>query len=412
MGRGRTTITDVATAAGVSVGTVSNVLNGTAAVRPSTRARVEAAIRSLGFRPNSLARSLIQRSRAARARPDGSAMPARLVTVGYTSVDYTARVDVLPHRDDRITARAIEKSLGGPAANVAVAAAGLGDRFPLAVELVTALGDDDDSDWALAELALKHVDTIAIRRRAGLRLSRCVILVEPNGSRTIINEPFDLEESDLEHCLGAPSGGGGPRCLHIEGFQVPRMLLSVQEVGRSGWLTSLQATGLPPGRQTADSVGRLIASFDLVFLNRDVARQATGCRGGTRQLVQASLDLIAAAGAKGLVILTLGEDGALVIPPTGEPEHIPAVSVRVVDTTGAGDAFAGAFLATWLNGADALEAARYGIAAGSLMVSVEGAQGATPTARELAKLLARPPNSATVADLPERELALARTGAP
>jgi sugar/nucleoside kinase (ribokinase family) len=177
-------------------------------------------------------------------------------------------------------------------------------------------------------------------------------------------------------------------------------------------LTSLQTTGLPLERQSADSLGRLFASFDLVFLNRDAARQATGSRGGARQLVQSSLDLVSAGAPKGLVILTLGEDGALVIPKTGEPTHVPAVSVGVVDTTGAGDAFAGAFLAAWLSGADATAAARYGVAAGSLMVSVEGAQGVTPSAGELADLVAALPAGGVGPDARDRELALLPIDAP
>ncbi len=384
--RKRVTIADVARRAGVSTGTVSHVLNGTASVRPDKRDRVEAAIRELSFRPNALARSLIARSRPTDPKLTDPASP-RLITVGYTSVDYTARINVLPHRDDRVTALGIEKSLGGPAANVAVVAAGLADRFPVAVELVTAIGDDADSDWALAELSLKHVDTIAIRRRPGQRLSRCIVLVEPNGSRTIINEPLELQESDLARYLGQ-SVPGARRCLHIEGFQIPRMLDSMLATGRSGWLISLQTTGLPQAWRTGAQLAQLIAQFDLVFLNRDVAREATDCRGGAKQLIEATLALIVAAAPKGIVILTLGEDGALLIQPGAAPLAVPAPQVDIVDTTGAGDAFAGAFLAVWLSNGDAKLAARYGTAAGSLIVSVEGAQGATPSAASLEALMA------------------------
>ena len=386
--RRRVTIADVARRAGVSTGTVSHVLNGTAAVRPDTRERVEAAIHELSFRPNALARSLIARTRPSDQKPGDPAVQ-RLITVGYTSVDYTARVNVLPHRDDRVTALGIEKSLGGPAANVAVIAAGLADRFPVAAELVTAIGDDADSDWALAELSLKHVDTIAIRRRPGQRLSRCIILVEPNGSRTIINEPFELQESDLARYLGQ-TVPGARRCLHTEGFQVPRMLESILEIGRSGWFISLQTTGLPQAWRTRAQLAQIISHFDLVFLNRDVAREATDCRGGVKQLIEATLALVAGASPNGAVILTLGEDGALLIPAGGAPIVMPALQIDVVDTTGAGDAFAGAFLAVWLNTGDLLLATRYATAAGSLMVSVEGAQGATPSAADLEALSAVP----------------------
>lgn len=120
----RATIPDAARLAGVSIGTVSNVLNDTVPVADETRARVERAIARLGFVRNSHARSLIRTSRPARR--DGDVRTPRLVSVGYVSADYTAKVNALPHRDERATARTIDKSLGGPAANVAALAAGLG----------------------------------------------------------------------------------------------------------------------------------------------------------------------------------------------------------------------------------------------------------------------------------------------
>ena len=55
------TVVDVAARAGVSTGTVSNVLSGARHVRPETRARVEAALRELNFRPNHVARALSKR---------------------------------------------------------------------------------------------------------------------------------------------------------------------------------------------------------------------------------------------------------------------------------------------------------------------------------------------------------------
>jgi ribokinase len=301
-------------------------------------------------------------------------------------VDYTAMLSVLPHRNDRITARSIEKSLGGPAANTAVFAAALKDRFPVAAELVTTLGDDADSDWALAELALKNVNTIAIRRQRNQRISRCIVLVEQNGSRTILNEPVVLLESDLtpytDHLTQER------RCLHVGGSQIDTVLKTVLEIGGTGTELSLQMTGLPKASQTATKVADLIGHFDLVFLNRDVIQEATRCRTGLAPVVEATLALVRSVSPKGIMILTLGEDGALVIfPDAQEPVHVPGLAAHVVDTTGAGDAFAGAFLAVWLNIHDAVTAARYGNAAGAVAVSVEGSQTSIPTAALLERLL-------------------------
>src|SRR4051812_17425692 len=109
MAHKRPTIADVARAADVSIGTVSNAINYPEKVRPETMARIEAAIARLNYRPSALARFLP--TGAAARRPAGHLHLPRLISVGYISVDYVCRVGVLPHRDDRITAEHIEKAL-------------------------------------------------------------------------------------------------------------------------------------------------------------------------------------------------------------------------------------------------------------------------------------------------------------
>lgn len=384
MSKYRITIADVAKLAKVSLGTVSNVLNGTASVRPLTRARVEAAIAELNFAPNALARTLPSRHRSTGAAANPS-LP-RLVAVGSASVDYIARVSVMPHRNDRITAHNIEKSLGGPATNVAVIAAGLGDPFPLSVELATAVGDDADSDWALAELVERSVDIKAVRRMSGQRLSRCIVFVEENGSRTVVNEPVELEVSDLRR-YGEPSETQAPKCLCIDGSQIEHMLDSVLELGRAGWRTALQSTDLPLDWRNPDRFRQMLGELDLIFINRRIARDFTDCRGSEMQLVEEVVKSVRSVPAKAIVVLTLGERGALVIPPDEAPIAIPAKSVEVVDVTGNGGALAGVFIAVWLHTGNPALAADWGTAAGSFISSVLGALGASPTAAELQPLL-------------------------
>lgn len=364
MSKYRITIADVAKLAKVSLGTVSNVLNGTASVRPLTRARVEAAIAELNFAPNALARTLPSRHRSTGAAANPS-LP-RLVAVGSASVDYIARVSVMPHRNDRITAHNIEKSLGGPATNVAVIAAGLGDPFPLSVELATAVGDDADSDWALAELVERSVDIKAVRRMSGQRLSRCIVFVEENGSRTVVNEPVELEVSDLRR-YGEPSETQAPKCLCIDGSQIEHMLDSVLELGRAGWRTALQSTDLPLDWRNPDRFRQMLGELDLIFINRRIARDFTDCRGSEMQLVEEVVKSVRSVPAKAIVVLTLGERGALVIPPDEAPIAIPAKSVEVVDVTGNGGALAGVFIAVWLHTGNPALAADWGTAAGSFI---------------------------------------------
>ena len=375
----------VARLAGVSVGTVFNVVNDGAGVRPATRKKVESAIRTLSFQPNALPSSYPARTQPPSTRTPRNDLP-QLVVVGAASVDYTAMLTVLPHRNDRSIARSIEKSLGGPAANTAVFAAALADQFPVAVELVTTLGDDGDSDWALAELGQKNVDTAAVRRQVNQRISRCIVLVEGNGARTILNEPVILLESDLAPY--AERTTKQRRCLHIDGSQVDRMLETVVDIGKNGTILSLQVTDLPAESRTTKRLAKLISHFDLVFLNRDVVHDTTRCRSGLAPIIEATLALVRNVTPKGIIVLTLGEDGALVIfPNQREPIHVPGMAAHVVDTTGAGDAFAGTFLSVWLNTRDAITAARFANAAGAFAVSVEGTQNSLPTAALLKRSL-------------------------
>lgn len=384
-GRKRPTIREVAQLAGVSIGTVSNVINDNGSVRAKTRSQVNEAINVLGYTPNTIARSLIARRSRLPEREAGPPRP-QLTTVGYLSVDYTARVDRLPARGARMTAASgIRKSLGGPAANVAVMAAGLGPPFAVQSELITSLGDDADSDWALAELAERHVETIGIRGSGERRLSRCMVLVEPDGRRTIVNEPFVLEvDSVLPYIVAEPSDR--PHYVHFDGYQVATMASSVDALAEQGLVTSVHTTGLHADWRNADGFRRLCRTFDVVFLNRDLGQAIVGSAVPEPELIAHLDGLIAAVRSdvrSPLVLLTLDADGAVAIDGRGAPVTARAPSVPVVDATGAGDTFAGVFLAVRMNARPVAEALQLATAAASRSVTVESAQGLRPSAADL-----------------------------
>ena len=384
----RPTIVEIARKAGVSTGTVSHVMNQTARVRPPTRKKVDDAILAISYlsRPYDPVDG-----RISRRDPDhaGSLTCPRLVSVGYISVDYTARVEVMPHREDRISARHIGKALGGPAANVAVCAAALGGDFQIDVDLATALGSDVDSQWALEELARKNVRALPIRTPSNGHLSRCFIIVEANGCRTIINEPFELSEADLPVQL-ASDPCGRPRCLHMEGYHVDGMQGTLLDYRKHGWKLSLQTTGLPSAYHTRNSFGVLLTLFDIIFVNAELGREITKCRPSFSAIREAFCEMLKTITDRGIVILTLGESGAVVFDVGDDAGvHIAAMAVDVVDATGAGDAFCGSFLGVWLKSSNLYLAAQYGAVAGGLAVTAEGAQGHIANAAEIQDVLAQ-----------------------
>ena len=367
----RPTIREVAARAGVSIGTVSNVLTGRKSVHPATRDAIDAAIRELGYTPNVAARSLIARRGRAHAR-HGPDVP-RLTAVGYVCADFMARVGVLPHRDDRIRAQGIEKTLGGCAANVAVTAAGLGPPLAVAAELLSVVGDDSDSDWALALLASRGVDLHPLSRRAGGRLSRCFILVEPQGSRTIVNEPLQVPAQALGSWLVETPAPGGTHALHLQGDQVPELAALLPQARARGFRLTMHTTGLPADWRTPERLVELVGLFDLLVLSNDVARDIMGPHGGTADLVRRCHALLAELPAA-RVVLTLGAEGAVLLEPGASPFRVTAPVVEPVDTTGAGDTLTGVFLAAWLNGTGPREALRLAVVGASRSITMVGAQ--------------------------------------
>ena len=396
-GMARPTIREVAQRAGVSLGTVSNVINGQARVRPETQALVERTIRELGYRPDAIAQSLIAR-RSQAGNGEGDADRPRLSAVGYLSVDYVAWLEELPEREERVTARTIERILGGPAANVALSAARLAGPA-LDVELITNLGFDEDSDWALVELDRRGVSTIGIERSADRRLSRAFVLVDRAGRRTIVNEPVMLGETDLLRYLGRIENRATaetPHCLHVEGFQISSLEGALPAVRKSGVFTSLHTVGLPGEWRTREGVERLGQLFDVLFVNLETARAVLGSEAEEGPLFQELCSLAGPRAGRGALVLTLGRDGAWLRAGDDSTWRIRPKRVRVVDRTGAGDVFAGAFLARWLGGGEFPLVLREATAAAAASVTRAGADFPAPDSTSWRALCEATPKPAPV----------------
>jgi ribokinase len=396
--RPQPTIDDVARAAGVSKGTVSNVISGRVAVADGTRARVNAAIAALNYRPAETARALTARKRPPELHGRIAPSVPRLTTVGYVSVDYTACLDRLPAREERRLAREIVKSIGGPAANVAAIAAGIGAPFTVAASLITAIGTDQDSDWAAAELSRRRVDLIVPRERRHGRLNRALVLVEDDGRRTIVNEPSLLNDVDVERFVETTDPGASRWWLHVEGYHVPAQMAAVARARARGFRTSMQATGLPPAwwRDHADEVLR---GFDVVVLHRETLALLQPGAAGVAEALAALAAHARTLSPRGpdLIIVTLGAEGAAAVTRDGALVTAQALPVAVVDTTGAGDSFVGSFLAAWLNDAPLQQALDLACAAGSLQVTRFGAQELRPSGPDLLRLTGAPAPSPVLA---------------
>lgn len=253
----------------------------------------------------------------------------------------------------------LTQALGGNGANTACALAKMG----AGVVLAGAVGRDAFGDYALAALQAAGVNTAHVERHR-LPTAASAVLVRADGARALLHRP-GVSEVALSGALPFPDGCSHLHLANIFALRQFRRLAAgaLAEARRRGWTTSLD-TG-------HDALGEWIAVLapclplvDLLFVNEQEAQALTG-----EPPARAAATLVRHGAAT--VVLKRGAAGCSLY---GAVEaYCPGFDVAVVDTTGAGDCFAGGFLARYLEGAPFEECAVWGNAFGSLNVQTVGA---------------------------------------
>ncbi|RJL34394.1 carbohydrate kinase family protein [Bailinhaonella thermotolerans] len=202
----------------------------------------------------------------------------------------------------------------------------------------------------------------------------CVVLVTHKGDRTMLSDPganAALSPEDLPRDLFSQGGH-----LHMSGYTL------INEGSREAGMTALDAakqvgmsisvdcaSSAPLERAGAEPFLEWTDGAKLLFANADQARVLTG-----RDDPEAAAKVLTAFFPQ--VVIKLGADGALWYTNNrAEPVRVPAVPVeRIVDGTGAGDAFTAGFLPPWLDGKPAAEALAAGCALASKAITHLGAR--------------------------------------
>jgi len=139
-----------------------------------------------------------------------------------------------------------------------------------------------------------------------------------------------------------------------------------------------------PARPLSDELLKMV---DIIKPNETEARTLTGIEVTDEKTASKAADALLAKGVK-TVIITLGEKGSLIADGKGR-EMIPAIRVKAVDTTAAGDAFTGAVACRLAKGDSLKEAALYASAVAAISTTKLGAQSSMPTKNEVDEFLAR-----------------------
>jgi sugar/nucleoside kinase (ribokinase family) len=275
----------------------------------------------------------------------------RLVCLGDVMADVLTRLPG-PLALGSDTPSAVRISGGGSAANTAAWAVAAGGS----ALFVGCVGDDPLGRMVRDELAVPGLD-LALSVDPEEPTGTCVVLVEPGGERTMIpsiGANAGLRPNDLP----ARAFAAGNR-LHVSGYALmgparPAALAALERARAAGLPVSVGAGSAAPLRavgaeQFLGWVGRDV----LLFANRDEAAALTG-----RDEPAEAATLLAER--VGRVVVTCGAGGALWCDGAVDPRHVPAPAVAVLDSTGAGDAFAAGMLLALAAGSAPLDAVRAG----------------------------------------------------
>ncbi len=287
-----------------------------------------------------------------------SSMTSQVLVIGSANADLVVPVDRRPGGGETVLGGDTVLSPGGKGANTAVAAARLGAD----VALLGAVGDDPYGELLKRSLTESGVGTATLRtseRPTGI----AYITVTPDGENSILvspgaNSSLRPEDIDLD---GAE--------IVVLSLEIPLETVehAVAKAAEAGVRTLLN---LSPAAELSK---KTLQWLDVLLVNEHEAAFLLGDDAEFSQL----LDL----GPKAAVV-TLGAKGAAVVTSDGVTE-VSSPKVEAIDTTGAGDAFAGALAASLAKGEELADAARKAVKVAAITVTRQGAQPSYPTAAEL-----------------------------
>lgn len=280
--------------------------------------------------------------------------------IGYCGMDYLCRVPHIPV-DDKVE---LSESLiqgGGPCATALVAAARLGAK----AAFCGAVGDDARGAQILRGLAEERVDVrgVRVRRRAESPAGFCWI-EQATGRRSIAwtrGTAKPLGPRELDRNLIAKS-----HVLHLDGHQTQAALAAATLARRHGVAVSIDAGTLVP------AIEELLAQCDLIVASEKFSARYTGDANPRRALKRLF------AGPCRFAAVTLGKRGSV-----GYDGKrfiaCPPCDVKVVDTTGAGDVYHGAFAFAYAAGKPWDECMRFATAVAALKCTAFGGRTGIPT---------------------------------
>ncbi|HJO79062.1 MAG TPA: ribokinase [Acidimicrobiales bacterium] len=296
-----------------------------------------------------------------------------VLVVGSTMIDLVAYTQRVPEAGETIVGDRFQMGFGGKGANQAVMAALVGAR----VTMVNAVGDDSYGEMTIQNLGSFGVDTGFVHVVPGAS-GVAPIWVERDGANRIVIVPGANNGLTAEMAADAV-GSFDDLSVVVGQLEVPQAATTAGfgEARSRGVLTVLNpapATELDPD---------LLAVTDWLIPNEI---EFGFLAGGVQPEDAFLVEYADRTGTR--LLVTLGGDGVAMVGVDGSVSRFPADMVEPVDTTGAGDAFVGSFVAGLAVGLDEVSAIRLGMKCAGESVTRPGTQASFPSRERCAEILA------------------------
>jgi ribokinase len=289
--------------------------------------------------------------------------------LGSINLDVVIGVEAFPTAGETIMSRSVVQTQGGKGANQAIAAA----RMGRSVAMIGALGDDDAGRMLAGVLEENGVDLTGVARLADTVSGVAHVIVDARGQNEIM-----VHSGANAIVAAADVEARTPKArVHLAQLETPiEAIKSFFDLGR--WNGAVNILNTAPAVAGAEV---LFPLADIIVLNETELQAYAGLSdhhtARARKLI---------SNDRQKIIVTLGADGACSVS-VADAVIVPARTVAVVDTTGAGDTFCGVLAAGLAEGRELAGALTRANAAAAISVTRAGAGLSAPTLAELEALL-------------------------
>ena len=294
-----------------------------------------------------------------------------ILVLGSLNMDLLLRVPRAPEAGETLIGHSLALLPGGKGGNQAVSCARQGAQ----VRLLARIGRDADGQALRAALAHDGIALDALQVDAQTPTGRALVMLEDSAQNRIVVLPGANATLQVDEALLARQLAGAQFFVTQLESPLPAVLQAVAAAHRAGCAVLLNPSPMQPLPDT------LWPQLDTLVVNEVEAAAYAGCAVATPEQAAAAGQALRARGVA-RVVVTLGAQGAVTVEQGGCSLQ-PAPQVQAVDTTAAGDTFAGALAVALAQGQSLAQATARGVRAAAVCVTRVGAQVSIPTAAEV-----------------------------